>query len=153
MGFKQLVTSKVTLIILACLGGAIVLLGVFRLGMVVGYRQAGFACQWGENYREVFGHPLPPPMMGDFMQGRPMHEGGIIGSILQIGDGSLNIKDDDGTEKSVIVSTSTALRRGNDTLKLQDLKADDRVMIFGESDNKGRIQAKLIRLFVAPPKP
>jgi len=151
MDLKKIVTSKVTLIVLACLAGIVVLLGVFRLGMVVGYRQGDFDCRWGENYREVFGRPGPPPFMHDFMQGGFMHEGGIMGSILKIDGNTLVIKGEDGAEKSVLLDEKTALRQGPNSIKAQDLKVDDKVTVIGNPDDKGQINAKLIRVFENPP--
>ncbi len=151
MEFKKLVTSEVTLIVLACLAGIFVLLGVFRLGVVVGHRQANFACQWSDNYTRIFGPPQALPMMHDFMRDGFMHGGGIMGSIIKIDGQNLVIKGEDGAEKSVLIDDKTILRQAQDDIKASDLKVDDKVTVIGQPDSQGQIDAKLIRVFENPP--
>ena len=54
-------------------------------------------------------------------------------------------------EKIILVSDATIIKRFQDTIKLADLKVDDYIVVIGEPNNAGQIEAKLIRLM--PPEP
>jgi hypothetical protein len=128
------------------LGGFIVLLLVFQLGMFVGYRKANFTFRWGDNYHRMFGGP-----QGGFMRdfaGRDFTSGhGVAGQVVQVEDGLLIIKGSDEIEKIVTVKPETIIRRGRQTIKLSDLKIDDRLVVIGVPQDDGSIEARIIRLF------
>ena len=144
---------KITLI---CLAGLVLVLAVFSVGIMVGFRKARFSYQWGENYHKNFGGP-PIGMKGP---GKPQHDflkgirgdefinpNGLSGSVIKFDTSTLYIKGDDGVEKSVAISGGTLIRCGRNTIKFSDLKTDDKVVILGTPSSSGQIEAKLIRVF------
>lgn len=145
-------------IVLICLAGLVMVLAVFSAGMMVGFRKARFSYQWGENYHKNFGGPKLGPQgpMGmpprDFLKGARGDEfinpNGLSGSVIKFATSTLYIKGDDGVEKSVVISANTLIRAGMNTVKLSDLKTDDKVVILGVPSSTGQIEAKLIRVFV-----
>jgi len=141
--------KRVTVALLAL----VVLVLVFSLGTMVGYRKADFSFKWGENYHKNFGGPREgfmrpmmepaPSMMGaDFVSAY-----GAAGLILKIDGNNLIIKGNDNTEKTILLNDKTVIRSGRQDIKITDLKEGEMVVIIGEPNDAGQIGAKLIRIF------
>ncbi|OGI24901.1 MAG: hypothetical protein A3J76_05465 [Candidatus Moranbacteria bacterium RBG_13_45_13] len=133
----------------------------FAGGVLVGLKKARFSYKWGENYERNFvGGPFQGPiggMMGpgprDMMRGfegrgfRNAH--GIAGTIISVTDNKIVIKDRDGQENTISVSEKTLIKRGQDTISINDLKNDDRIVVMGSPDDNGVVNADLVRVFSA----
>ncbi len=143
-------SSRVLKFLLWGIGIVIVLLVTFKAGEFVGSNRAEFSYRWGENYyRSVTGpkQNLPGDIRGqDFLM-----DHGTLGSIIKISSSTLTIKDRDGTEKDVLISSGTTIRSFRNEISASDLKIDDQVTIIGSPNDAGQIDAKLIR--VLPPMP
>jgi len=134
----------------------LVILLVFKIGMVVGTRKADFSNRWSENYYNNFGGPR-----GGFLQQLDdrslIDANGIFGQIIKIdsstnsGQALVTIKSKDNIEKLVVVNEQTSIKRLRDNLKINDLKINDFVVIIGEPNNSGQIEAKFIRVMPPPP--
>ena len=139
---------KSSLLILVSL---IVLLGVFRLGVLIGFRKANFSYRWEENYPRNFGGQLgrPPLSMprGDFPREGFINPHGTTGQVLKIDGETLVIKGDDNIEKTVVATTTTIIQKFRDRIKISDIKPDDSVIIIGNPGSSGQIDAKFIRVF------
>jgi len=138
----------------AVVGGLIVLILVFQAGMSVGFRKARFSYQWGGNYHKMFGGPQGG-FAGDFrrdFEGQDfMNANGVTGAILKVDGRTLVIRGVGGTEQVVVLSDSTVIRAGRETVKPGDLTTADSVVVIGEPDASGQIDAKFIRVFPAEP--
>lgn len=138
----------------------IIFLFIFKVGMFVGGIKAKFSYRWAESYHKNFAGPrggffgdwqrFPA---GDFISGH-----GVFGQIIKIDPltssgqvATLIIKGQGQVEKIVLVKDSTIIQRFRDTIKLSDLKIDDYIIVIGEPNDAGQIEAKFIRL--APPRP
>lgn len=138
--------SKTFKWLIGILGGLIILLLIFQLGMYIGFRKAGFSYLWGDNYHRAFGGPKGG-FLRDF-EGRDFISGhGTAGTIAKIDGSSLIIKDRDGVEKVVSITESTSIKKGRTDIKLSDLKIDDQVVIIGSPKDDGTVEAKIIRIF------
>jgi hypothetical protein len=139
--------------------GLIILLLVFRLGMLVGYRKAGFAYGWGENYERNFGGRMgefgrpggPGDLLRDLDDRRFMGADGTVGRIIKIDQASIVVKGQADEEKIILLNGKTLIRRFRDNIKPADLRVDDMIVVIGEPNQAGQIEAKLIRLIPAPP--
>jgi hypothetical protein len=60
------------------------------------------------------------------------------------------IEGQNAVEETIVVSTSTIFRQMRDTIPATDLKADDFVVVIGEPNQNGQIEAKLVRVVPAP---
>lgn len=150
MDFNKYFQSQTFKYVLWAIGGLIVLLLTFKAGMEVGEKKAGYSLRWGENYHRNFGGPRGG-FFNDF-RGRDLIDGhGIFGQIIKIGNGSLAIKGRDNMEKAVVLKDSTTITSPQGTLKLENLKVDDNIVIIGEPNKDGQIEAKFIRLMPALP--
>ena len=131
----------------------IVILFSFGAGMFVGYNKARFSYAWGENYERNFGGPHRG--IFGFMPGDGfMNAHGTFGSVLNINvpSSTLIINGQDNIEKTVLVSSSTILREGRDAVQLSNLKVNDPVVVVGSPNDRGQIEAKLIRVLPPPPQ-
>jgi len=133
----------------------VVLVLVFDLGVFVGERKAKFSYHWAENYHRMFAGPkagflgslrMPPfPPFDEFIEGH-----GTFGEIIKIEGNNLVVKGRGNVEKVILVTEKTVIKSGREDIKFSDLKIGDMIVIIGSPNDKGQIEAKLIRVF--PPK-
>jgi hypothetical protein len=133
----------------------IVLVLVFGLGVLVGEKKAKFSYLWAENYHRMFAGPkagflgslrMPPfPPFDEFIEGH-----GTFGEIIKIEGNNLVVKGRGNVEKVILVTEKTVIKSGREDIKFSDLKIGDMIVIIGSPNDKGQIEAKLIRVF--PPK-
>ncbi len=126
--------------------GLILILMAFWFGMYVGERRAGFARGWGDNYGMIFGQPrmgfFPEP--GENPIPRGFGNGGVV---LKVEGNTIAIKGNDNVEKTVVVSNLTSIREGASSISADKINPGDSVIIIGDPNNSGQIQARFIRVF------
>jgi len=146
MNLVEALNSKIFKGILIFLASLVVLLMVFRLGMVVGFQKANFSYQWGENYHTIFGGPshgwFQQIDKDDYINGN-----GVVGTVIQANSSTLTIRGNDNTEKSVIIDDQTVIEKNHQTIKLGDIKTDEHVIIIGTPSSTGQVDAIFIRVF------
>ena len=139
-------------IILGVLGFACLLV-VFKAGTIVGAMKANFSCRWSDNYHKNFAGPAKG--FGEFFKGFGdndfIESNGIFGEVIKNEEGALVVKGRDGVEKIIKISETTEIKSMRDSIKWEDIKINEQVVIIGEPNNEGQIEAKLIR--VMPPMP
>jgi hypothetical protein len=150
MKFNNFFQSKTFKIIIWVVVALIVLLLVFRLGIEVGYKKAQFSYHWGENYHLNFGGPkggffLPPNKNDEFISSH-----GAAGQIIKIDNNNLIIKDQENVEKSILIKDDTTIFCLRQKIKASDLKTGDFIVVIGDPNNAGQIEAKLIRVMPSP---
>lgn len=145
--FQSKVFKRVTLGVAAF----IILLIVFGLGTFVGFRKANFSYRWGENYHQNFAGPRGG-FFGDFGGKDFINAHGVIGQIIKIDGSTIIIKGMDNIEKIILIKDDTIIERLRETLKPANLKIDDTVVVIGQPNDAGQIEAKFIRLMPAPPE-
>jgi hypothetical protein len=133
----------------------VVIVLVFGLGVFVGEKKAKFSYLWAENYHRMFAGPkagflgnlrmLPFPPFDEFIEGH-----GTFGEIIKIEGNNLVVKGRGNVEKVIVVTEKTVIKSGREDIKFSDLKIGDMIVIIGSPNDKGQIEAKLIRVF--PPK-
>lgn len=115
---------------------ALVLLGVFFLGVFLGRRGSRFP-------------PFPDfgkrQMYQDFFPRNFGH--GAIGAIESLGENTLVVRDRTGALKTVLIDNQTQIRRGHIGINFSQLKTGNQVVVLGEPEEKeGAIKARLIRI-------
>lgn len=129
----------------------IVLLLVFRAGMVVGLRKADFNNRWGANYGRMFGEPRRG-FFGELGGGETaVNAFGNSGTVLNVQGNTITIKSRNNNEKTVVVGNGTTIRELNRDISINDIKPNDLIVVIGDPGNNGQIEAKFIRIF--PPMP
>lgn len=122
---------------------------IFAAGISVGIRKARFSEKFDRNYERNFAPPMGGPMgfMHEF-GGRDFRNAhGIAGKVISVTDNNIVIKDYEDRENTITVTDGTIIKRGRDSIKITDIKNDDRIVIMGRPGDNGAIEADLIRVF------
>jgi hypothetical protein len=145
---KNLLASKTIRAVIIILGGLIILFLVFGLGVSVGYRRAGFAANFDQNYYHDFYGTTSTGPAG--MGGRVMMAiHGIAGTVIDVGSTTLSVSDSDTDEESVEVSSDTVIREGENTIMIGNIATGDHVAVIGSPNDQGQVVARFIRVFPA----
>ncbi|MFA5021239.1 MAG: hypothetical protein WC517_04245 [Patescibacteria group bacterium] len=149
--FKNLFQSRALNGFLAGLAVLIVMLVAFKAGMSVGFQKADFSYQWGDNYHRNFAGPRGGFAAGfgerDFVEAH-----GSIGQIIKLDGSTIVTKGPDNLEKVILIDEKTVINRFRDSIGFSGLKIDDFIVVIGEPNAAGQIEAKLIRVMPAPPE-
>ncbi len=145
-------SKKVTVLIVVLFAFA-VLVGTFNVGVMVGYRKAGFSYAWSENYHRNFGGPrggfikdFSQEMSGgDFISGH-----GTFGQIIDLHDQQLVVRGKDNIEQVITVTSDTDIQRFRDSVLISDLVVGEPIVVIGEPNDQGQIEAKFIRVMPTP---
>jgi hypothetical protein len=81
----------------------------------------------------------------DFIESR-----GVFGSIIKINNSDIVVKGRDNVEIVVLIKDNTAIMMGRQTITIKELVINDNIVVVGEPNESGQIEAKLIR--VMPPQ-
>ncbi len=133
--FKKIVNSKKIEYILVTLGFIAVVIFVFHIGEDFGYRRA-----------EITSHSMGNNHNRGFLSDDQTNTHGVVGNVASIINNKLLVVDDDGTEKTVLISTSTIIRKQHDTITPDVIKVDDSVIVIGQPNTNNEIEAKIIRV-------
>lgn len=127
----------------------IVFFGAFWLGVEVGERKAQHAFRGSEQYGRMFGNPRGS---GRTPFGAPMlpPSHGVFGKVISVSGNSVVVQGPDGLEQNVLVTTSTQIRVGRDQVKIDDIKLNSDIGVFGVPNEQGQIDARLIRVLKNP---
>jgi len=149
MDLKKIHESKTIRDIIIIIGIIIIVLSILSIGMNIGERRARFANQFGSSFERNF--MGPEDGMREIVFGEKMPGGhGAIGEIISISLPQIIITGPDNLEKTVLVSTSTLIRQFRENMQSSQLKAGDFVVIIGNPNESGQIEAKLIRIIPNP---
>lgn len=146
MDLKNISESKTVQKIIIIIGIIIVVLGILFVGMNIGERRARFAGQFGQNYERNFLGPRGNMMGGGYFGMMTPGGHGAIGNILSINLPQIIINGPDNLEKTILISASTTVRQFQQNIQSSDLKVGDSVVIIGNPNNSGQIEAQFIRI-------
>jgi hypothetical protein len=142
---KSLYSSKPLRISLYIIGVLFVLGFVFQLGTLIGYHRGNFGRDFGNHYERNLGFERGDSVRG-MMRGNFPTAHGSFGKVLSVNFPNFVISDKDGTEKSILISDTTIIRSGLDNASSSIIKINDTVVVLGEPNTNGQIDAKLIRV-------
>ncbi len=148
--FHSILQSKFTKYFLIAIIIVALSLIIFNIGMFVGFNKASFAYKWVENYNKNFVGPK-----GGFLKkfsGKDFIDSyGAAGQVLKVSDSEIIIKGKDNVEKIIHTDNKTIIKRFSEIIKPSQLNFGDNVIIIGEPDKDGKINAKFIRVMPALP--
>jgi len=134
------------------LTGFVIVFLIFGLGIFIGEKKAGFSYRWAEQYHKNFAGP-----QGGFFDEWQKFPGrdfigahGVFGQIIKIDGSTVIIKGSDNMEKILLIEDDTIIERFREAIKINDLKVDDYIVVIGEPNDAGQIEAKFIRLLPNP---
>ncbi len=133
---------------LITIGALLAVLIIFQTGVFVGFHEAAFSFRMGDNYYRAFGThgSLPPGFAGDVSSAH-----GAAGKIVSVSLPTFIIEDPNGTEKTVLVGTTTAIRQMRESATPTDIMPGEFAIVLGSPDAQARIEATFIRLMPPPP--
>ncbi|MCX6715990.1 MAG: hypothetical protein NT077_03155 [Candidatus Taylorbacteria bacterium] len=149
MDIKKIHQSKTVVGILIAIGIIIIALVILRVGVYIGYHKASYAGQYGNNFERNFLGPRAG--MRNMMFGNEYPSGhGAVGEIVSVNLPQFVVAGPDKLEKTVLIGTSTLIRRFQEEVKSSDLRSGDYVIVLGNPNTSGQIESKLIRIMPAP---
>jgi len=151
MTIDELFQSKLFRGIILAIMGIIIFVFIFGLGVFVGTKRADFSFRWAEEYHKNFGGPQNG-FFGNMMGNEFTDANGVFGQVIKIEGQILTIKGRDNVEKNILVTDETTIVYQKKNIKLSEVKIDESVIVIGDPDNNGQIQAELIRVLPMPPK-
>lgn len=149
MDFNKFFQSKMFKTVLIGIGALIALLLVFKLGMIVGFKKAGFTSRWSDNYHRNFAGPKGG-FFRDFSDRDLIGSHGTFGRIIKIELPTIVIDGGKDAEKIIMLKNDTIIKRFRETVAQSDLKVDDNIVVIGSPNEQGQIEAKLIRVMPGP---
>lgn len=149
MDLKNIHKSKTVRGVLVGVGVTILVLVIFQAGMVMGYHKARFAGAFGNNFERNFIGSRGGGMKMMFNGAMPSGYG-AVGEIVSINLPQIIVSGPDNIEKTVTVSTTTSIRRFRDEIQASELVAGEFVVILGNPNESGQIEANLVRIMPAP---
>ena len=138
-------TSRIIITSLLVLIGLILLIIAFEGGQAVGYSKALFSCRWSDNYEQNFAGPARP-----FRGAHPddfLNANGTSGTVISVGPSKITIENNNDTEQTVMIATSTVIRELDTTVTVDSIHQGDRITVLGSPSDAGEIDAKFIRVF------
>jgi hypothetical protein len=153
--FKEGVQSKMFKGFIIGIATVLVLMIVFQAGIFVGFRKANFSQRLGENYGRIFGDGKRSNIMDEMFRGMSFDNlpggHGAVGAVIKVSSSTIIVSEPNNIEKIVLLNGETAIRKARDEVKIKDIVIGDFVSIIGESNIKGEIEAKLVRIMPPPP--
>jgi hypothetical protein len=147
---KQFLQSKKLKLALFGLGTVAILLIVFGLGLIVGYRHLLFRGHFEDNYYRNFYGEHPEDSLG-YLRGRPpLHTHGVVGTVIDVASSTIAVRDmGSNDEQSVAMTPDTVVRKQGVTVLWGDIATGNRVAVIGAPNERGQIDAHFIRIFDA----
>lgn len=147
---KNFAESKNFKKLIYAIGIVFIIFLIFQLGMIAGFKKASFSNDWGNNYERNFG-PMrqAPPFVRDNLKDLP-NAHGAIGKIIKIEFPNIVVLDKDQTEKVVVIKDDTNILERKDKVTQDSLIVDQFIIVIGNPNDQGQIEAKLIRIIPSP---
>ncbi len=148
MDFNKFLQSKMFKRAVIAVGLLVIISVSFGTGLFVGYHKARFSYAWGENYDRNFGGPHRG--IFGFLEGSEFTNAhGTFGTVVSVASSSFAINGRDNIEKTLLLSSTTSIREGHDALESADLRVGDAVVVIGNPNDQGEIEARLVRVLTA----
>jgi hypothetical protein len=137
----EVISSKKARWTVGVIGVLLAALLIFHVGVVVGSHSGQFGCSsMDRGFRSSFlpgGFELPYGFISDGH--------GAVGVVTAVTLPTFTVQTREGTNQTIVVSTSTIIQsmNGSDT---KALSVGSQIVVLGEPDGQGRINAKMIRI-------
>ncbi len=149
MDLSKIHESKAVRRIVIGLGSLVLVIIVFQAGEFVGYRKAEYANKFGDSFQRNFigvRRSSSNVLFTDMPGGH-----GAIGKVVSVSLPTFVVEGPDNIEKIVMIDDDTVFRSFRNEASTTDIAPDQYVVVLGNPDDDGKIDAKLVRL-VPPPQ-
>jgi hypothetical protein len=147
--FRNMLKAQKPSTTLLVIAGIIVAMVIFQAGVFVGFHKASFGRDWGNHYYDNFG-PRNGFMGVTHMGHQFPNAHGAAGLIIKTDVATVIVQDRDLTEKIILIQPTTKILKQDQEISATDLKADDFIVVIGDPNDQGQIEAKFIRVLPAP---
>jgi len=148
MKLENINKSRIVRIILITICAIIVLLGILQIGITIGEEKVRYTGQFGNYFENNFMGQMRGPM--EFFDNDLPGGHGVVGKIISMSSTEIVISGQDNIEKIVSITDKTIFRKFKDDVTASDLKIGDFVVVIGNPDSQGKVEAKLLRVMPAP---
>lgn len=150
---KELTQSKSFQGILIGIIISIIALLIFQAGVTVGQHKARFGDRMGEHFERNFvdmNREGFSPSLG-FGEMLPPGGHGAAGEVMSVTLPTFVIAGPDNLERTIVVTDETVIRQYRNEVNTESIRTGNFVVVLGEPNDKGEIEAKLIRFLPPPP--
>jgi len=147
MDIHSIIESKGFTKALIAVGIAMSVLVVFEAGVLVGIHKAGSSFRMGDNYYRALGPGGSREIFGEELS--DAH--GTAGTIISVALPQFVVEENNNTEKVVLMGNQTIIRSFRDATSSQSLTTGESVIVLGEPNDKGQVEASLVRIIPPPP--
>ena len=142
---NNLIGSKKIRYIIGGLIALIIVLLIFQAGVFVGYRKAFFSYRGGDRYIQMVEGPGENVGDNDFATSH-----GASGQIVSVSLPSFVVASPNNREETVVIGDDTSIRMFRNNASSTDIHPKEFVVVLGEPDQAGNIQASFVRILPAP---
>ena len=146
---KKILESKSSFIILRGIEIVIISLLIFYAGIIVGLHKTSYENSWGENYERNFGMMQKNRPIFDNNNNNFPNAHGAVGKIIKKEFPTIIVQDRDNTEKVILIKNDTQIQKIKEKITQNDLQIDDFIVVIGNPNKQGQIEAKFIRIMPA----
>ena len=151
MSIKEFIQSPIFRGVIIGVVLAIVVLVIFQAGVIVGERRSDFAHRFGDSFEENFRGPEGVMAFRGVPGHGPLPSAhGAVGKIISVALPNVLVAGPDNLEKTVVIRSETVIREFQTERLASDLNVGDHIVAFGEPNEEGQIEAKLVRLLPPP---
>ncbi len=151
MNLRDIHQSKTVRGIIIGLGIAVILLGIFKLGTIAGYHKAEFSGRFGDNFHRNFVDPRGGFFQNTLETSPPPGGHGAVGEVVSIALPLIVVAGPDNLEKTVMIGEDTLIRQFRDNAAQSNIEVGNFIVVLGNPNEEGQIEAKLIRIVPPPP--
>lgn len=142
-GWSNSKTFRVVLLIIFVLA---VVVFIFQAGMTVGFMRASFDRDWNNHYLDNFAPGIRETLGNLPETNRIPNDHGALGKIISINLPTFIIIGSDNIEKAITINQNTIIRNMRQTVQPASLVPDMNVVVIGDPNGLGQINAKFIRI-------
>jgi hypothetical protein len=150
MNFPDVLESKAFKYAVFTIAAFIILLAVFRAGVLVGFRKASFSSDWSENYHRNFAGPRRGFMHGGPWERKFIAAHGVFGQVISNDGNDMTIEGSDDVERIVVFGPGAKAMRFDRPIAPKEILPGEFVVILGAPAAAGQIDAKLVRVMPPP---
>jgi len=149
---KGIFQSRVFNIAMWTVAGFFLILLLVQIGIIIGFKKAQFSYKWGDNYHQNFAGPkrgfLPEYDSRDFMDAH-----GTSGRVIKTDGNFIIINGRDNVEKIIKLNADTIIQLFKNPMPINQLMPGMEIVVIGEPNDLGQIEAKFVRVLPPPPAP
>ena len=82
--------------------------------------------------------------------GKPQNIHGAAGTVIDVSESGLAVRDNDNDEQSIIMASDTVIKKMDTTIPLDNVAVGDHVVVIGAPNSSGQVEARFIRVFPSP---